>query len=1754
MEFSLEQLRSFEFMGYADATSKKEILGWYSCGFSNEVFSVISIGTFIPVLLEQLVRNSGVFSSDKVTPCMSHSISSMIFSSQIKKKKNLCVIYIPGIGWTNSYSFSLYVYSIASFVQNIVIISISCLADYGKNRKTLLLIFSMIGGLSTISFIFIDKQYLLASLLFILGSVCFSASTVLLNAFLPGLCRNHPLVLEEYQILNSYRQNVLDESISFDNVSKNDMNSRLYLHMQTCNSRISQLIMELSSSFSSKGIAIGYCGAIIFQIISILVVYILGSGIRSSQIIVSASGLWWLIFSIPVALWLRSRFLPLLPGEILGNYPFIGYVLYSWRSFIHTFLNVRKYKNIMIFLLIWFFISNAYSSISCTAVLFVKFSLYFSPIGLVVVSLLSTLFGIVGAFSWPYISRIFIPVYGILGFLDISIGLKHSIEIYLLAAFFGFLYGGLQGYARSYFGQLCPENYEARFYALYAITEKCSSFLGPAIIGYIVDFTHNMRYAFFFLFILLPLDNETVPHQMFMGDLEMNNNEGGWMDDVDLLDNELPDDDVTTIEPKENDDMNELASILKEGYVTSGQGDNDTERMSMQLLGMGWESLQPLNSGISEHSTIEQLSRDAILKQYFPGFEENKILKFSELFISKKAYLIPIKHKITRTCFPTWVGLDVEQDDLQTFGFYGRSIHPRCDDEVVYTLPFTERVNEKAKIDKDASDALHAAMSNEMNHDLHLICFDWYRKVFSDEFSPSKNVTLVRPNSKIKFIGEGFLSRFQIDDRIFNGDIELTPSVQLNFNDPFLLLDIQKVDPNYSKHITNDYSLLYNDLLRRYNISNDEIYDQLRQNQQARVRQTLGHLSIEHGLVADRLQSPYYKTRLSKTECRLFHRPVITFKINHEIKFDKIGSRKKKKDRIKDPKILLSTTKGVTLSDNSTYVLMEYSEEYPSVISNPGMGSKVVIFYRKKSDDDYTRPKMTIGETHILEPQDRSPFWNFGTVDPGETVLTLYNKMIRAPIFAHEPENTDFLVLRNTSSQGSRYYLRSIKYLYVIGQTLPVIDVPGPHSRKITMVSKNRLKMICFRLLRREESGKILIKQMAHHFPDQNEMQLRQRLKEFMDFQRKGNDQGCWRLKSSEVLPPEIVIRSMISPETVCLIESMQVGLQNLEDAGYGRAVEDENMDETCLSIDQQLVPWILTRNFINATQGKAMLKLHGEGDPTGCGQGFSFIRTSMKGGFKSLDEITDEKVDGDKSKTNHGYNIAKQSKAYEDEIAKIWRSQRIGLSMTGNPVIEDLEFEDSQKDFINDNKMDGGCDASTPRSMDLIENDDYLSINSQIGSNQANKVLRIQRLTRNSFGQLERKVEIVHNINVIRAYIRHRQLIDDQTTMMEKMGPTDDEEANRRRKKLLEEQLARLRHNRERRQARKAAKAAQKAETLVSYEISLPSSKKNVVGTSRRCGNCGQVGHMKTWRGCPMYGNLTEALRGYEEEKKTYGFHVLWVEEGSAAEKAGIESYYDFIYEVDGVGLTEDSGWLCSYFSNVMRPFCLAVWSLKNQDVRYVSLTPCKRFGLFLRWCSINVVQKAVWHVLNIVSGSPAEIAGLLAYDDYIIGTPKGHLHDENELQVLVEKFMMQPLELYVYNRHYGTTRLVILIPNRKWGGPGALGCGLGYGYLHRLPRMSQKDTKRNFIEMNTYTYDEACDERGIPLTETEKMFGEEVSLLNASMSHTTKSKSIQRHQNTRMSDDAILELIKEGEAKSEEIEHKEALFSLSKTHSDIN
>jgi hypothetical protein len=93
------------------------------------------------------------------------------------------------------------------------------------------------------------------------------------------------------------------------------------------------------------------------------------------------------------------------------------------------------------------------------------------------------------------------------------------------------------------------------------------------------------------------------------------------------------------------------------------------------------------------------------------------------------------------------------------------------------------------------------------------------------------------------------------------------------------------------------------------------------------------------------------------------------------------------------------------------------------------------------------------------------------------------------------------------------------------------------------------------------------------------------------------------------------------------------------------------------------------------------------------------------------------------------------------------------------------------------------------------------------------------------------------------------------------------------------------------------------------------------------------------------------------------------------------------------------------------------------------------------------------IWHILDVPTNSPADIAGLLPYSDYIIGTPEGLLYGESGLGELVEDHIGRPLRLYVYNNEYDVTRELTIHPSRDWGGEGALGCVLGFGALHRLP-----------------------------------------------------------------------------------------------------
>ncbi|KAL9036609.1 MAG: hypothetical protein Q9214_006053 [Letrouitia sp. 1 TL-2023] len=569
---------------------------------------------------------------------------------------------------------------------------------------------------------------------------------------------------------------------------------------------------------------------------------------------------------------------------------------------------------------------------------------------------------------------------------------------------------------------------------------------------------------------------------------------------------------------------------------------------------------------------------------------------------------------------------------------------------------------------------------------------------------------------------------------------------------------------------------------------------------------------------------------------------------------------KKKYWRAKDPSRRFRDSDYMTLSDNSKMLLLEYSEEHPIMLSNFGMSSRLVNYYRRKGAEDVARPKLDIGETNVLLPHDKSPFSNFGHIDPGEMTSTIYNNMYKAPVFKHQPANTDFLVVRSTTAyNGHFWYLRNIENLHVVGQQFPSVDVPGPHSRKVTTAAKNRLKMISFRLIKKSSTGKIRVSEITEHFPETSDMQNRQKMKEFMQFDKEGKE---WEMRPGEAIPDSDVIRSMVKPEDVCLLESMQVGQQYLQDAGFSRG-DDESSDDDAVegqSVEQMLAPWFTSRNFLNAVQGKAMLQLHGEGDPSGRGEAFSFIKTSMKGGFRPVGESVEEKIDAKKMREmgGHSYNVVRQQKAYDESAIHIWNAQK-------NSLLSTQEHSDPERevDYV-DEPIDARVHVRTPQSevhtpASLRRQDDetgsqYTGFSRE---DQGGKALIVSRQVEGEDGNIEIQEDVIRNPKIIREYLKRRRERDaeaDAIALLE-LKPTGDVETDRRNQQLLAEELARLQRNKDRRIKRDRQRGQHAtANTTNLPSTTAPTTTARNAGTQRKCANCGQVGHIKTNKKlCPM-------------------------------------------------------------------------------------------------------------------------------------------------------------------------------------------------------------------------------------------------------------------------------------------------------------
>jgi len=815
-------------------------------------------------------------------------------------------------------------------------------------------------------------------------------------------------------------------------------------------------------------------------------------------------------------------------------------------------------------------------------------------------------------------------------------------------------------------------------------------------------------------------------------------------------------------------------------------------------------------------------TEEELVKQAWPTFETGVTINWNELLPPKKAHYIPKQAlKTPKPVNPTKVSLDLAPDQEKGFRTAGPAQHNKIQRIQEATakgiVPIIEDSSDEETVEEDF-DWDQPAPNEEIGGiswaDLQVICDDWESRIeaispeieqreapevtyddaddewFRDmELHPAKRQKTTHPEEIDILNAQSFpVPSFDDFERI---TARVAKRVVLDLNDPHLLVDVQqpnledrrlRLGANFKRGGSGNLS---KSLAQRFNISNDEAYDALKENHQNKVRALIGNITVEHSMPALKLQWPYYRVKLYTREARSYHRPSLKFGkfINHVIYFSKPAQRKRKHMKGLSTQDIFKEAKDLSLADNSNAMLLEYSEEYPTVLSNFGMGNRIINYYRRKDADDASRPKNEIGETSVLMPEDRSPFAQFGTVDPGETVPTLHNSMFRAPVFKQEAKQTDFLVIRNTTGiNGTSWHIRNIDHVYVVGQQLPSMEIPGPQSRKVTNASKNRMKMIAFRKLRHSPTSTVRIDEITAHIAESSDMQNRQKLKEFIKYYK---DEKVWRVKPGDIIPDEATIRAWVKPEDICVIDAMQVGLRHLEDAGYGRENEEDGSDDEQEgdSLEQQLAPWKTSKNFLDAAAGKAMLQLHGEGDPSGCGLAFSFIKTSMKGGY--LDTIqgpqaTSEDAIARERKANggHKYNVDKQNEIYARAIKDIWEKQKANLSDTNEHAGDEMEL-----DHPLETEQPYGVHATPYSAATPAGFDDSVSQISRYStsSRQAGKAHRIVRIITNKWGQKEEVAEIVTDQRVWREYMRRRHALDADGLNVYEVKPTGDPEYDRK-------------------------------------------------------------------------------------------------------------------------------------------------------------------------------------------------------------------------------------------------------------------------------------------------------------------------------------------------------------------------------------
>ncbi len=270
------------------------------------------------------------------------------------------------------------------------------------------------------------------------------------------------------------------------------------------------LLVPVSSSaqidkVSGLGYGLGYLGGGISLIICVYLsrqpeVIGMNQAIDAVLACFILTAIWWLIFTVPLAIWVKDESLPM---DVSTTSVF--------RQTIGAFKRVFSQRESRLFLIAYWIYIDGVDTIIRMAVDY-GMAIGFESSDLIVALLITQFVGFPAAIIYGHLGFKFgvknslmfgIGVYGVITVLGYS--MTTVMEFYMLAAIIGLVQGGVQAMSRSFYARLIPAGQAAEYFGIYNMLGKSAAIIGPILMGGVALLTENHRYAMLSILVLFVL-------------------------------------------------------------------------------------------------------------------------------------------------------------------------------------------------------------------------------------------------------------------------------------------------------------------------------------------------------------------------------------------------------------------------------------------------------------------------------------------------------------------------------------------------------------------------------------------------------------------------------------------------------------------------------------------------------------------------------------------------------------------------------------------------------------------------------------------------------------------------------------------------------------------------------------------------------------------------------------------------------------------------------------------------------------------------------------------------------------------------------------------------------------------------------------------------------------------------------------------------------------------------------------------------